>query len=209
MTATIDAVGLDADRPVLDWLRAVGERRDLTLAAPSHAHAPALAALLAALSRECADGEELARAAHEAARTIADGVAALRRGSGDEASRAGALTAVVAEARAVLERHAEMAAELRRFVDSFGASIAETRESVSRTAGDLQGGLDVLTASAGPLGEMRGSIAALDEFIAILARLSRHSQLLGVNASIEAAHLGDMGSRFAIVAAELRDLSAA
>ena len=59
-----------------------------------------------------------------------------------------------------------------------------------------------------PIERMGGSVKAIDQFVDTLVRLSRRAQLLSVNAAIEAAHLGDGGARFTIVATEVRKLAA-
>jgi methyl-accepting chemotaxis protein len=64
-----------------------------------------------------------------------------------------------------------------------------------------------LAGGEAPLTEMRDATGAVAGFVPTLARLSKHAQLLAVNASIEAAHLADGGSRFEIVAQEVRKLS--
>jgi methyl-accepting chemotaxis protein len=207
MTAMLAAAGAETDEVVADWLSAMTERRDLTLSPPMHPQVPAISSLLAALSAESIACDELAGEAREAARSIAADVTALRRSSDDWAGRSKAIGSAAAEARALVEGHVEVGKALQSIAATFSVSIAELYERVAQIGAGLRGCADVLTASAVPLGNVRSSTAGLDEFTAILARLSRHSQLLGVNASIEAAHLGEMGSRFAIVAQELRELS--
>jgi methyl-accepting chemotaxis protein len=192
---------------VIDWLALIVERRDLSLAAPADPNGRAITALLDAVSREFADFREVVAGAREAGRRNAEELGTVVRSAGEQ----GELVRVTAAAAAEAEHGAASTADAADALHDLTQVAARAANEASGRLGAINGELDELlrqlTAGDGPLGEMRESTEGVARFITTLARLSRHAQLLGVNASIEAAHLAEAGSRFGIVAQEVRKLS--
>lgn len=96
---------------------------------------------------------------------------------------------------------------LRRISDQMVTSITQANESITEIAAGAEG----LTGISHTLLEesKRASVEMnqTEEVITFIKRIADQTNLLGLNASIEAARAGDMGRGFGIVANEIRKLS--
>ncbi len=195
------------------WLEDLARTRDLTPALPGvdEAAAPYAAVLrrfVAGISDEMLEFRALVEgAAH---------VAALN------ADQLGRIVASTAEQSSVVERTASAIAE----IDQGAAHVTATTESLrllTRTLGESTSryddgieavvmGLSKLVAtvegSAAFAAAMESGARDILAFLDQLRRIARQARLLGINAAIEAAHLGDDGHGFVIVAEEVKKLAA-
>ena len=191
----------------LAWLASIAERRDLGLAAPADdPHAMAILALLDVLSHEFAEYREVVAGARDAARRNAEQLTHVVGSTDEQGGLVRATGAAAAEAAKGAALTAAAAA-----LQGFARAAADAAGEAEANLGSIDGALGTLIARLAdgdaPLAQMRRSTAGIAAFQTTLAHLSRHAQLLAVNAQIEASHLAEAGSRFAIVAQEVRKLS--
>ncbi len=213
MNAAAPARNLEHD--LADWLGAIAANRDFTLApsfAPIDARDEALVAAVVLLVERCAAELRRFRA------TVDDAGGAIARN-----------TEQLAHARASAERYQALVAAAREQLEAMGQASqraaahtlglqesARLAEEATATAGGLvvgsaESGTEALVESTAAVDaasrRLRTTSGGLVSFVSGVQRISRQAALLSTNARIEAAHLGQTGAGFAIVAGEVRTLA--
>jgi methyl-accepting chemotaxis protein len=91
--------------------------------------------------------------------------------------------------------------------DEMTASIREIASSATDAAGIARGAVDLAHSANGTVAKLGVSSAEVGNIVKVITSIAEQTNLLALNATIEAARAGEAGKGFAVVASEVKDLA--